>query len=225
MKTFGLYMLLSLLTGNPFLALVILLLIFFLAERRFVGILPDVFQPWRRANRVRQLKKEVQVNPADAEAFLELGETYFRQGKYRQALSFLENASGKMAGHPLFHFYLGASSYHLGKIEEGKRQIEKAAEINPKASLGEPYVYLIRIYLEEKQHGEKIEHLFNQLLRYGSPRTFYQAGKLFLNAGDKERARRLFRETIENYEACRGALRRMYRRWAILSKISLSSIK
>lgn len=225
MKTFGLYILLSILTGNPLLALVILLLIFFFAERRFIGILPDLFEPWRRANRVRQLQKEVQVNPANAEAYLELGETYFRQGKYGLASSFLENASGKMAGHPLFHFYLGASYYHLGKIEEGKNEIEKAVEASPKASLGEPYVYLIRIYLEEKQPDVKIDYAFNQLLLYGSPKTFYQAAKLFLNANDKERARRLFRETIENYEACRGALRRVYRRWAILSRINLSSIK
>lgn len=225
MKIFGLYILLSLLTGNPLLAMVVLLLIFFFAERRFVGILPDIFEPWRRASRVRQLKQEIQVNPANAEAYLELGESYFRQGKYGEASSFLENASDKMAGHPLFHFYLGASYYHLGKIGEGKKEIEKALEANPKVSLGEPYVYLIRIYLEEKQPNEKIEHLFNQLLSYGSPKTFYQAGKEFLRTNDKARARRLFRETIENYEACRGALRRTYRRWAILSKISLSSIK
>lgn len=224
MKIFGLYILLSLLTGNPLIALVILLLIFFFAEHRFIGILPDVFEPWRRANRVRRLNKEVQVNPANAEAFLELGETYYRQGKYGQAAAFLENAAEKMVGHPLFHFYLGASYYHLGKIREGKSEINKAVEANPKVSLGEPYVYLLRIYLEEKQ-PDAIEHAFNQLMLYGSPKTFYQAGKLFQGANDKNRASRLFKETIENYEACRGALRRVYRRWAMLSKISLLSIK
>jgi tetratricopeptide (TPR) repeat protein len=225
MKTFGLFMLLSILTGNPLLALVIMLLIFFFAERRFIGILPDFFEPLRRANRVRQLHKEVEVNPANGEAYLELGETYFRQGKYGQASSFLENASNKMAGHPLFHFYLGASYYHLGKIEEGKKEIEKAVQANPKAISGEPYIYLIRIFLEEKQPDAAIEHAYKQLLFYGSPRTFYQASKLFLGANDKVRASRLFRETLDNYEACRGSLKRLYRKWAIRSKISLSSIK
>jgi len=60
---------------------------------------------------------------------------------------------------------------------------------------------------------------------YGSPKVFYQAGKMFLQANDQQRARQLFRETIESYEACRGALRRVYRKWAFLSKISLLSIK
>ncbi len=225
MKTVALYMLLSILTGNPILALVIMLLIFFFAERRYIGILPDFFEPLRRANRVSQLQKEVEVNPANGEACLELGEAFFRQGKYGQASSFLENASNKMAGHPLFHFYLGASYYHLGKIGEGKKEIEKAIEANPKVISGEPYIYLIRILLEEKQPDAEIEHAYKQLLFYGSPKTFYQAGKMFLDAGDKERARRLFRETMDNYEACRGSLRRLYRKWAILSKISLSSIK
>ncbi|MDF9409595.1 tetratricopeptide repeat protein [Pelotomaculum isophthalicicum JI] len=225
MKLFGIYMILSLLTGNPLLSLVILLLIIFFAEQRFVGILPDFSAIWRRKNKAKRLKKEIRLNPANAEACLELGEIYFRRGKYEQALSFLENASDKMAGHPLFHFYLGASYYNLGKIEEGKKELEKAIEANPKVSFGEPYLFIIRICLEEKQSDAIIDHFFHQLLLYGSPKTFYQAGKLFLSNGDRERARLLFRETIEIYDACRGALRRFYRRWAVLSKIALLSMQ
>jgi tetratricopeptide (TPR) repeat protein len=224
MNTFIIFILLSYLTGNPLLVLVILLLAAFFAERRFIGILPDVFEPWRRAKRIRQLKNDIRINPANAESHLELGEAYFRQGKYEYALSFLESTSGKMDGHPLFHFYLGAAYYHSGRIKEGKEEIEKAIRANPKVSLGEPYVYLVKIYLEEGQTAEKIEHVFDQLLLYGSPRVFYQAGRQFLSGNDKESARRLFQETIESYEACRGSLRRKYRRWAVLSKISLSSM-
>lgn len=225
MKFFGLYVLLSILTRNPLLALVILLLVFLFAERRFIGILPDVFQPWRRANRVGQLKREISVNPANAEAYLELGEIYFRQGKYSQAVSFLENAAGKMAGHPLFHLYLGASYYYLGRIEDGKKEIEEAIAANSKVSQGEPYLYLAGICLDQKQPDETVEQVFEQLMLYGSPRVFYLAGKMFLQANDHQRARQLFRETIENYEACHGALRRVYRKWAFLSKISLLSMK
>jgi len=223
MKTIGLYMLLTLLTGNPLLSLVILLLLFFFAEQRFIGILPDVSALWRRGKKAKLLQKEIRLNPANAEACLELGEIYFRRGKYGQALSFLENASGKMAGHPLFHFYLGATYYNLGKIEKGKNELEKAIEANPKVSFGEPYLYIISICLDEKQADARLEDAFNQLLLYGTPKTFYQAGRLFLNSNDKERARLLFKETIANYDACRGAMRRYYRRWALLSKIALLS--
>ncbi|HHU86331.1 MAG: tetratricopeptide repeat protein [Pelotomaculaceae bacterium] len=225
MKTFGLFLLISFLTGNPLLALLILILVVFVIERRFIGVLPDIFEPWRRAGRMRQLNKEVQVNPANAEAHLDLGEAYFRQGKYKLASSFLEKASGKMAGHPLFHFYLGACYYHLGKIEEGKREIEKAVAANPKASLGEPYVYLLRICLQERQPAHIIENICKQLLNSGTPKTFYLAGRVFMEAGDINRARNFFEETIENYDACRGALKRLYRKWAILSKICLYSLK
>ncbi|GBF33876.1 hypothetical protein DCCM_2987 [Desulfocucumis palustris] len=225
MKIFGLYIILSLLTGNPILALVLLLVIFFFAERRFIGVLPDIFKPMRRANRVRQLKKVIQVNPADAEAYLELGETYFRQEKYGKAYDFLKNASKKMTGHPLYHFYLGASLYHLGNAEEGRKELEQALEINPKGSFGEPYVYLLEIYIEQKQPEELINNTYNRLLSYGSTKTFYQAGKLFLKYKDMNRARRLFRETVDNYEASRGALRKANRRWAILAKIGLLSAK
>lgn len=225
MKFFGLYLILSFLTRNPLLSLLILLLVFLFFERRFIGVLPDVFQPWRRAGRIGRLKREISVNPANAEAYLELGEIYFRQGKYGQAASFLENAAGKMAGHPLFHLYLGASYYRLGKLEEGKKEIEEAIAVNPKVSHGEPYLYLAGICLEQKQPDETVEHIFKQLITYGSPKVYYQAGTMFLKAGDRQRARQLFRETIENYEACQGALRRLYRKWAFLSKINLLSMK
>lgn len=224
MNKFFIFILLSYLTGNPLLVLVIMLLAIFLLERRFVGILPDVFEPWRRTKRIGQLKRDIAINPANAESHLELGESYFRQGKYEAAMSLLESATGKMEGHPLFHFYLGASYYECGRIDNAKEELEKAIQANPKVSLGEPYVYLVKIYLEEGQPGEKIDHLFDQLLSYGSPRVFYQAGRSFLSGGDRERARRLFRETLESYEACRGSLRRKYRRWAYLAKLSLSSM-
>jgi tetratricopeptide (TPR) repeat protein len=225
MKTFGLFVLLSLLTGNPLLALLILIIVLYVMERRFIGVLPDIWGPWRRARTTRQLKREVQVNPANGEAHLDLGEIYLRREKYELARLYLEKASEKMTGHPLYHFYLGSSNYYLGNIDEGQREIERAVTINPKTSLGEPYVYLLRIYLQEKQSDQRIEETYARLLQYGTPKTFYLAGKILKEAGDKDRARRLFMETIENYEACRGALKRLYRKWAIFSKVGLYSLK
>ena len=221
MNKFFIFVLLSYITRSPLLVLVIMLLVLFLTERRYVGILPDVFEPLRRAKRISQLKKDITINPANADSYLELGEAYFRQGKYEKALSFLENASGKMEGHPLFHFLLGASYYNSGNLKQGKENLEKAIRANPKANFGEPYLYMVRICLEEKQPDEIVEQAFSQLLLYGTPRIFYQAGRFLLATNDKERARRLFLETIESYEACQGALRRSYRRWAFLSKLNL----
>lgn len=221
MKFFGLYILLSLFTRNPLLSIVVVLLLFFLLERRFVGVLPDFTTPFRRANRVRELQREVKVNPANGEACLELGEAFLRRGQYEKALSYLDSVAAKMDEHPLFHFYRGASYYQLGRSEEGRLAIEKAVTINPKISFGEPYLYLAKIYLKQKPDSARIERVYQQLMQYGSPKIHYLAGSLFLNYNDKEKARKFFTETIENYQACRGSLRRLYRRWAVLSKIGL----
>ncbi|NLJ76405.1 MAG: tetratricopeptide repeat protein [Peptococcaceae bacterium] len=217
--------LLSFLVGNPFFALVILLLVVFFVDRRFVGILPDIFAPWRRGKRVRQLKRDIKINPANAELYLELGESYFRKGKYPEALSFLERAYAKMEGHPFFHFYLGAAYYECGRVDEGREELEKAISFNPKVSMGEPYLYLVKIYLEAGLPDERVEEAFRQLLLYGSPLVFYWAGRQLLPGYDRERARRLFQETIASYDACRGSLRRKYRRWAVLARINLSSMR
>jgi tetratricopeptide (TPR) repeat protein len=221
MKIFGIYILLTLLTRNPLLALAVIILIMFLAERRFIGLLPDFTATWRRVNRVRELQREVRVNPANAEAYLELGEACLQKGQYEQALSYLNSAAAKMEDHPLLHFYLGAAYYQLGRIDEGRVEIERAIELNPKASFGEPYLYLAKIYLQQKQPAEKIEQLYQNLMQYGSPKIHYLAGNLFLTCNEREKASCLFRETIENYQACRGSLRRIYRRWALLSRIGL----
>jgi tetratricopeptide (TPR) repeat protein len=198
-----------------------MLLILFLAERRFIGLLPDFTTAWRRGSRVRELQREIRVNPANAEAYLELGEACLHKGQYDQALSYLNSASDKMEDHPLFHFYRGVSYHQLGRIEEGRVEIEKTIELNPKASFGEPYLYLAKIFLQQKQSGEKVDQLYQKLMQYGSPKIHYLAGNLFLEYNDKEKARQLFGETIGNYQVCRGSLRRLYRRWALLSKIGL----
>lgn len=221
MKFFGFYILLTLLTRNPLLALAVILVILLLAERRFIGLLPDFTSTWRRGNRVRELQREVRVNPANAEAYLELGEVCLQKGRYEEALSYLNNAAAKMEDHPLFHFYHGVSYYQLGRVEESQVEIERAIELNPKTSFGEPYLYLAKIYFRQKQPGVKIDQLYQNLMQFGSPKIHYLAGNLFLSYNEREKAIRFFRETIENYQSCRGSLRRLYRRWAILSKIGL----
>ena len=62
------FLLLWRLLGNPFLAIIVLLVVFYLLDRRFVGITPSIVKPIRRFGLIRRLRQQVHMNPNDIPA-------------------------------------------------------------------------------------------------------------------------------------------------------------
>jgi uncharacterized protein HemY len=54
MSKFILFSLLWWLVGNPFLALLILVVVIYALDRRFVGIFPSLTKPWKRRRNERK---------------------------------------------------------------------------------------------------------------------------------------------------------------------------
>lgn len=211
MKFFGLFLIISMLTRNPLLALLILIIIFVFVDRSFIGILPDFLAPLRRSRRRSELQREVEVNPHDANAQLELGEMYFKQGKYDRAVERLQNALVKMDDSALGRFYLGASLYYLGQKEQSLKELEQAIQINPKVAHGLPYLYLLK-------HSYS-EGLAESLMRYGSVQALFETGKYLKQAGKKQEATRFFKEVRDIYRLSSPTLRRNYRRMAVYARL------
>ncbi|MFZ5633979.1 MAG: tetratricopeptide repeat protein [Bacillota bacterium] len=225
MKSIFLFSLITLFTGNPLLALAVIIVLYVIIDRSFIGILPDFTVPWRRRMRIGDLERTIGANPHNGDALLELGMLYFNRKQYRRAIGVLERAYEKMKDWPDVHFYLGAASYEIGDTGRGLAEIQEAAEINPKISYGFPYIYLIRAVLEQKgTAGRNIDDLENKLLRFGSVQAFFEAGKLFYRYGEKSRAGKFFREVLDNYRLSSPTFRRTYRRMAIMSRLYLRSI-
>lgn len=220
MKGLMIFSLITLFTGNPLLALGIILVIYFFIDRKFIGILPDFTASWRRRMRISELERIVRANPHNGDALLELGVHYFDKGRFRSAVDVLEQSYTKMKDWPDVHFYLGAALYETGQKERGLTEIQKSVEMNPKISRGLPYIYLIRSVLDNKDGGST-DIWEAHLLRNGSVQSFFQAGKLFRRYGRKSGSSKFFHEVLENYRISSSTFRRTYRRMAILSKIFL----
>lgn len=211
MKFFGLFLIISMLTRNPLLALLILFIIFVFIDRSFIGILPDFLAPLRRRRRRSELQRKVEVNPHDANSQLELGEMYFMQKQYDRAVEHLQNALVKMDDSALGRFYLGASLYHLGQKEQSREELKAAIKLNPKVAHGLPYLYLIK-------HNYS-ESLTEDLLRYGSVQALFETGKYLKQIGKKQAAAKFFNEVLDIYRLSSPTMRRNYRRMAVYAKL------
>lgn len=218
LKTVWIFVLLSMLTRNPLLALLLIVLLYALIDRSFIGLLPDFLAPLRRRKRVAELVREVGVNPHNANARLELAELYFQRGQYRQVVPHLQQALVKMADSALARFYLGAAYFHLGQWDESRRELEEAVRLNPKVAHGYPYLYLIK-------HGHRAgkdrqgEKLVDELLRYGSVKSFFDAGKYFKSTGRRREAARFFSEVLDIYRLSSPTMRRNFRRMAVYARL------
>lgn len=222
MKSIFLFSLITFITGNPLLALAIIIILYIFIDRSFIGILPDFTAPWRRRARIAELERTVRANPHNGDALLELGTLYYHRKQYHRALEVLEQAYEKMKAWPDVHFYLGAACYETGNTGRGLAEIGDAVRISPRIMHGFPYIYMIRAVLEGKADGDGgTEDLECELLRYGSVQAFFEAGVLFHRFGRKERSDRFFREVLDNYRLSSPTFRRTYRRMAIMSKLYL----
>ncbi len=209
-------MLISMLTRNPLVALLIIILVYLVIDRSFIGFLPDYTAPLRRKKRLGELQRELAVNPHNANARMELGELYYDRGDYKRAVDQLQMALVKMEDSPLTHYYLGASLLHLGRAE-GLKEVARAIEINPKAAQGYPYFYLLKY--GNKDGSAPVEELQENLLRYGSVRTFYEAGKYFKSTGQTKLASKFLQEVLDIYRISSPAMRRRLRRMALYARL------
>lgn len=210
------FFLLSRLLGSPIGALVVLVVFYFILDRRFVGLLPDVFKPMRRAGRIRRVREAIDVNPADASAQLELGTLLAEKRSWHAAIPHLEKAAERLDNSQSL-FQLGAAYFRVGRLDEGKAALEKALALNPRVGYGEPYVYLAEYQLRNKQSTANIPGLEEALSQYGSVDVCYRLGRLFQDAGENEKARAMFQEALATHKVNPPFLRRQQRRVALMA--------
>lgn len=195
-----------------------IVVIYLLIDRRFIGLLPDIFRPFRRGARARSLQRALDVNPADATAHFELGSLFVEQRKWQQALPHLETAVTRLKNSQA-HYQFGVALFRSGQEDEGKEQLEKALELNPKVGYGEPYLYLVEYALKRQQDVDAIPGLAEALELYSSVDVSYRLGRLFEQSGAVQHARRLYKEALASYRESPKFLRRQHRRSALNARV------
>lgn len=217
LKGFLIYYLLSALTGNPLLALIIIIVAYVLLDKAYLGFLPDFSAPFRRNARINNLLSLIKVNPANADAAQELGILYFEKKNYEKSLQYLKMAHEKVKNSARLYLYLGMAYIELGQLEPGKEAIDHAVELDRKTGHGLPYIYLLKYELKKGRDSEALTSLEAEFERFANTENFFRMGKVYKHAGHTRKAADMFTEALKDYSYVPKTLRRIHRKWALLS--------
>ncbi|MGZ4164531.1 MAG: tetratricopeptide repeat protein [Tumebacillaceae bacterium] len=218
MSNFFIFSLLWGLTGNPIIAILVLLAIVYFVDRRFVGFMPSMIKPFVQRSRMSQLRNTIRLSPHDTSSKLDLARLLIEKKRFEEAAQLLQTASKVMPDSAEVLYDLGYCQLKLGQVVEGESLLLKALEINPRVRYGEPYLRMSEAvaatqpekamrYLEEFRgiHSSSIE-------------GYYQMGQLYTALGNKQQAQQAYSEALAIYRGLPPYKKRSERKWAWMSR-------
>jgi len=219
-KAFLLYLILRLL-GTPYFTIIIILVLIYLFDRFFIGILPNIFAPIKVRSTIKKLESELRVNPANASNAMELGILYFNRKRYSKALEYLNKAYERIKDSDRLFLYRGMALFETGCKKEGIDNLRKAVEISEGTGYGLPYVYLLGNAMENQEISQdERKVLQDKFWRYANTENLYRMGMMYKKHGDREKAKEMFDNAIKEYSYCPRNLKKLHRRWALLSRLN-----
>jgi len=215
-KLFGFFMLWRL-VGNPVLAIVILLVILYFLDRRYVGIFPSVTKPFRRFRQISRLRTTISLNPNDVSSKYELARLLAERKQYTEAKAIFLEIADRYEQSAEYWVELGRVNLKLGLLEEGEAMVLKGLEINQKAQYGQPYLRMAEAFRHTDR--DKALHYVSkfQEIHTSSSEASYLAGSMFKALGREEEAKRSFAESTAIYRSLPKYKKRQERGWALRS--------
>ena len=215
LSKFFLFYLLYWLLGNPLIALLIILILYFTIDRTFFGFIPDPFKAFKKAGRIRELQKMVAINPHDARSLKELGICMIDKKDYPKAREYFEKAVSKLSDDPEFNYYYGLAVARCGDIEKGRELLDSALIHSPGLKYGEPYIMFAEVYIENGDFSSALSLLERfEKIHSSSSRGFYQLGFVKMKLGRKEEGTAYLKKAIEAFKASPRFKRKVDRKWA-----------
>lgn len=135
LKFFGFFMLLNL-VGNPFLALIILLVILYFLDRRYVGIFPSITKPFRRSRQISKLRTTISLNPNDVSAKFDLARLMTERKRFSESKELLVQIADRYEQSAEYWVELGYVNLKLGQLPEGKRKCFKDWKSTAERNMG-----------------------------------------------------------------------------------------
>jgi tetratricopeptide (TPR) repeat protein len=145
-----LFIALTWLTGSPIVAIIVLLIIFYMLDRRFLGLSPSIVKPMRRARRLSKLRQELRLSPHQTSAKLDIARILMERKQYKEANELLEQIAAIMNESAEVSAELGICRLKLGRLEEGEALVLRSLEMNPRVKYGEPYLRLAEAWSEKE---------------------------------------------------------------------------
>ncbi len=215
LSKFFLFYILYWLLGNPFVALLVILIIYFTVDRTFFGFIPDPFKAFKKAGRIRELHNIVTINPYDARSLKELGTFMIDKKDYGKAREYFEKAANKMSDDPEFNYYYGLSLARCGEIQKGRELLEAALKNSPGLKYGEPFIMFAEVYIDNGDYAGALPLLESfENIHSSSSRGFYQMGVVKLKLGMNAEGKEYLKKAIAAFKASPRFKRKVDRKWA-----------
>jgi TolA-binding protein len=146
----------------------------------------------------------IALYPYDTDTQLRVGDAYYAQGKYREALEFYNRAIGAEPGGDYAMYQVANSHYRMNRNFEAVTQFRRMLRIYPYSQLREQAQYNIAyIYLNTGNYDQAIEEFQTVISRFPgtewAARAQYNIGDSFYNAGNYEEAINAYRTVLERY--------------------------
>ncbi|MCC3381406.1 tetratricopeptide repeat protein [Paenibacillus farraposensis] len=214
---FLIFSLLWSLLGNPLLALIVLLIVIYILDHSFVGVLPSVSKPWKRRRSAARLRQQIALNTNDVTAKFDLARIWIEGKKYHQALEVLLEIQSRYEDSADYWNARGTAEVHTGHLEDGEQHLLKALDINPRVQYGEPYLHLAAAFKE--RDANKALHYLQQFqdIQSSSSEGYYLAGLMYRTLGRKDEAMAAFNQSIAVYRSLPKYRKRSERKWAVRS--------
>lgn len=219
-KFFLIYLIFAIL-GNPIMALIVVVILFLLLDRRYMRWFPRLIRKLKDGQRLRQLLREIEANPHNVTDKLEIGRLYADRKRFTTAIPYLEEALERIQNHADGLFYLGLSYLHTGRESVGVDKIEEALEMNARVRYGEPYLQLAEYYKSKGNHTEALHSLQrSDEAGIANAEIEYRKGQILHKLGEKEKAANAFHSAIQYHRTAPKYLKKESRRWALLARLA-----
>jgi tetratricopeptide (TPR) repeat protein len=215
MLKFSLFIFLIWLFGNPFIAILVMLVLLYMLDRRFVGLTPSLFKPIKRLSRIKKLKQQIDSSPNDVSSKHELARLLIERKKYGEALRWLEPLQHTLEDSAEFWDDLGMSYLYTGDEERGVASILRGLDLNPRVKYGAPYLRLASHYSSGQTEKALTYIQAFQTINSSSCEAFDQLTTIYKQLGNREEAKRTTEEGLRIYRMLPRYKKRQERKWAV----------
>ncbi|WP_336779589.1 tetratricopeptide repeat protein [Paenibacillus illinoisensis] len=203
--------------GNPFLAVLILLIILYFLDRRYVGVFPSFMKPIKRMRTISRLRQQIAMSPNEVSSKLDLARLLIERKRYNEAYELLLELERPYEQSAEYWEALGTTELHLGHMESGERHILQALDINPRVKYGQPYLTLANAFKESDRDKALTYVQQFQDIHSSSSEAYFLLGSVYRSLERTADAKQAYEQSLNVYRSLPKYKKRQERRWAVRS--------
>lgn len=208
------FFLLSSLLGSPWIAIAVLIAIYWVLDRSTLRYLPGPWAAVRRMLARRRLEAAIAHNPHDFRTTLELGRAHLENRRWAPALELLSKAKDAYRDDASVQVLHALARLGSGD-REGADEVERLMTANPKLRFGEPWLDAAEILLRVKD-APRAKGMLERFLgqQPSNVKALYLLGRALAATGDAEGARAARAKAWHEFVTTPAFKRREFRVWA-----------